>query len=105
MSRQKPTDRPVNYCSVVPRRMFIIVSFPCQGALDIQFLTARFERGKAEVQDYMTRKHRYVNFAAFSDSHADLLQWHADQSDTNTPFLGLQHDDQHSAHKQYPQKL
>ena len=46
-----------------------------QGALDIQYLQNRFEKGKTKVEQFMAKKHRYVTLSSLTDVHADLAGW------------------------------
>ena len=46
-----------------------------QGAMDLQYLHNRFEKGKGLVKKWMDEKHRYVTLSSFTDVYADLAGW------------------------------
>ena len=58
----------------------------CQGALDLQYLSARFSRGTREVAEWMEGNHRYVKVGQLADAQADLIKWQRSHG-TSQPFL------------------
>ena len=56
-----------------------------QGALDVRYLGARYEKGKQWVGDYMQKKQRFLSIPK-SNAHADILSWQ--QGVTGDKLLG-----------------
>jgi len=54
--------------------MFVIFPWLVQGALDVRYLTSRYEKGKKWVSDYMQKKQRFLSIPK-SNAHADILSW------------------------------
>ena len=55
----------------------------------MQFLHARYEKGKIAVADFCEKKFRIMNFGC-SDAHADLLAYQA-KAPAKDPHLGQMH--------------
>ena len=63
-----------------------------QGALDVRFLAARFEKGKKAIQDTLDQKHRYWQ-EGLPTGHAELLSFQSRASSGDLqPHLGMKMD-------------
>lgn len=51
------------------------MSLASQGAMDLQYLSSRYQKGKDTVREWMDNNHRYAVVQNLSDCHADLLKW------------------------------
>ena len=51
-----------------------------QGSLDIQFLTARYEKGKQFIESWMTENHNYAHMVSgqYSDGLSKILEHRRD---------------------------
>ena len=87
-----PTGRLIQ-CVMNSDCLLLLVEFDLnQGALDVRFLAARFEKGKKAVHDTMEQRHRYWQ-EGLQTGHAELLSFQSRAAAGDMqPRLGKQMD-------------
>ena len=69
----------------------LIANSLSQGGMDVQYLSARFQKGRKWVAELMEKQHRYMNLRShsggLSDAHAELLRYQAAAGDGGNASL------------------
>lgn len=58
-----------------------------KAALDIQYLSSRFQKGQKWAEEFTNSKHRIVAVPSLSDGQADLIARQSAQSAPSSPRL------------------